>query len=146
MRYIGMWLGVFITITLLARAESEALPLLAAPFGATAVLLFALPTSPLARFKNVLGGHMITAAIGVMAANLPFEGWWIAGAAVATGIVAMVVSDTIHPPAGANPLVALALPEVGWEFILFPVGIGALIMFFISTLYYKGYSRLGASQ
>lgn len=88
-------------------ATLTGLPLLIAPFGATAVLLFAVPASPLAQPSNVIGGYVIAIAAALAAASL-FPGmWWAAGTAVGLAIAAMVAFRLTHPPAGAIPLLAL---------------------------------------
>jgi CBS-domain-containing membrane protein len=86
------------------------LPLLIAPLGATAVLLFGQPASPLAQPINIFGGYLLATILGV-AAVLAFPGiWWVAGMAVGIAIAVMLMFRITHPPAGAVPLVALASP------------------------------------
>jgi CBS-domain-containing membrane protein len=86
------------------------LPLLIAPLGATAVLLFGQPASPLAQPVNIFGGYLLATIVGVAAA-IAFPGIWLVGA-VAVGLVIalMLALRVTHPPAGAVPLVALAAP------------------------------------
>lgn len=87
------------------------LPLLIAPLGATAVLLFGQPTSPLAQPINIFGGYLLATIVAV-AAVLAFPGVWLAGAvAVGLAIALMLALRVTHPPAGAVPLVALAAPS-----------------------------------
>jgi CBS-domain-containing membrane protein len=86
------------------------LPLLIAPLGATVVLLFGQPASPLAQPMNIFGGYLLATTLGVSAA-LAFPGtWWIAALAVGVAIAGMLMLRITHPPAGAVPLVALASP------------------------------------
>lgn len=86
------------------------LPLLIAPLGATVVLLFGQPASPLAQPINIFGGYLLATALGVAAA-LAFPGlWWVAALAVGISIAGMLMLRITHPPAGAVPLVALAAP------------------------------------
>ena len=94
-------------------ASVTGLPLLIAPLGATAVLLFGQPASPLAQPMNIFAGYLVATLIGVGAA-LAFPGVW-AGAAIAVGlsIVLMATLRVTHPPAGAVPLVATAAPYQG---------------------------------
>jgi len=78
-----------------------------APFGASCVILFALPEAPLAQPKNVVFGHFLTALSGMLVAHfLPITPLTIA-LATGVGVGLMVVTKTTHPPAGANPLVIL---------------------------------------
>lgn len=86
------------------------LPLLIAPLGATAVLLFGQPASPLAQPINIFGGYLLATIVAVAAA-LAFPGVWLAAAvAVGVAIAVMLAMRVTHPPAGAVPLVALAAP------------------------------------
>jgi CBS-domain-containing membrane protein len=91
-------------------ASLTELPLLIAPLGATAVLLFGQPASPLAQPINIFGGYLLATVIAVTAA-LAFPGLWLAAAiAVGLAIAVMLALRVTHPPAGAVPLVALAAP------------------------------------
>lgn len=104
------------------------LPLLIAPFGATAVLLFGQPASPLAQPANIFGGYLIASVIaaGAVAA---FPGmWWAAAIAVGLAISLMLMLRVTHPPAGAIPLVASASPLHGpMLFAVVLVGSASLI-------------------
>lgn len=85
--------------------ELVAMPLLMAPLGATSVLLFAVPDSPLSQPANVIGGHLVAALLGLaLHAFLP-NTWWAAGVAVGVVIAATILMRVTHPPAGADPLV-----------------------------------------
>ena len=76
------------------------------PFGASAVLLFALPAGPLSQPINVVAGHMLCAVIGLALAYLLPESFIGAGLAVGLSIAAMMAARITHPPAGAMTLVA----------------------------------------
>ncbi|MBB5752673.1 HPP family protein [Prosthecomicrobium pneumaticum] len=106
------------------------LPLLIAPFGATAVLLFGQPASPLAQPINVFGGYLLAAAIGVVAV-LAFPGSLVA-TAIAVGLVIalMLALRVTHPPAGAIPIVAAAAPAAPAAlFAVVLIGSASLIAF-----------------
>ena len=93
-----------------ALSSLTGLPLLIAPLGATVVLLFGQPASPLAQPINIFGGYLLATIIGVAVA-LFFPGiWWVAAVAVGAVIAGMLMLRITHPPAGAVPLVALASP------------------------------------
>ncbi|CAM4123892.1 HPP family protein [Acinetobacter pragensis] len=100
-----------------------------APFGASCVLLYAVPQSPLAQPRNVIFGHGISAAIGLcIAMYFPLS---IFSTAIAVGlaIASMQYFRCVHPPAGANPLLILLTAqavEYDWSFLLFPVLSGAI--------------------
>lgn len=117
-------------------------PMLMAPFGASCVILFAIPEVPLAQPRNVVGGHFITALTGLVAVHcLPVNPVTIA-LAVGIGVSLMVVTKTTHPPAGANPLVILLSHTIlPWSFLLFPVVLGALALVILATLYHPFTTR-----
>ena len=101
--------------------------LLMAPFGATCVLLFSLPASPLAQPINVIGGHLVSITIGlVLHSFLPID-WWSLSIAVGIAISVMAVLRVTHPPAGADPIVVF-FSSPGWEYLIFPVFIGSIIL------------------
>ena len=109
---------------------------LAGSFGSSMVLLFGFPESPFAQPKNVFFGHLISAFAGVLV-------FWILGySAISLGlgvglaIFLMMVTDTIHPPAGANPIIAILVAK-GMSFIIMPVAIGAFFIVLFAVIYNK---------
>jgi CBS-domain-containing membrane protein len=139
-------IGAALCIFLLAQAEAivPAYVGLMAPFGATMVILFALPKSPLAQPKNILGGHLLTSFVGLMTLHF----WEVTplsmAVSVGVGISLMMITNTLHPPAGANPLLILSL-NVSWSFLLTPVLTGCLMIILFGWLYHNGVSRVGYS-
>lgn len=107
-------------------------------FGATAVLLFGAPGSPLAQPWNVLVGHLISACIGVAAFKLLGTGWLAAALAVSLAIFAMQMARAVHPPGGASALIAVAgsptVHDLGWLYPLFPVGVGAAVLLAVALV------------
>jgi len=130
--------GAFIAIVaLLYLTEVTGHLLIMASFGASCVLLFALPEAPLAQPKNVVGGHCITALVGLLAAHFLPASPLITALAVGAGIGLMVLSGTTHPPAGGNPLIILlGMPDAPWSFLLFPVLGGTVLLVMIASLYH----------
>lgn len=111
---------------------NPALPWLVASMGASAVLVFMLPASPLAQPWPVFGGHLIAAVIGGIAhALLPLP-WLAAALAVGCSIAAMSIARCLHPPAGGTALLtALATPAVaatGAQFLLAPLLLNIVIL------------------
>ncbi|RJF77560.1 HPP family protein [Azospirillum cavernae] len=84
------------------------LPMLLAPFGATCVLIFAATDSHLAQPRSVIGGYLVSALVGVIALSLLGSSPWVVALSVGTAIAAMQLTRTLHAPAGAMPLLALA--------------------------------------
>lgn len=111
-------------------------PLLIAPFGASAVLLFATHDSPLAQPANVVGGHIIGALVGLtLHAVLPGT-WWAAALGVGLAITLMSFLRLTHPPAGGNPLVVFASdPSIG--FLFAPVMLGSVCLVATACLYHR---------
>ncbi|ELR8729114.1 HPP family protein [Vibrio vulnificus] len=99
--------------------------LLMAPFGATAVLVFGVPNSPLAQPKNVIFGHLLTAFVGLFFVH--YVGVNPINLALASGLAVsvMLLTKTTHPPAGANPLLIMMTGQ-NWDFLLTPVLLGAV--------------------
>jgi CBS domain-containing membrane protein len=112
--------------------DGVALPLLIAPMGASAVLLFAASNSPLAQPWNVIGGNMIAALVGV------FTYMWLkdpiaaSGIALAGSIALMSLLGCLHPPSGAIALTAVlggqAVHDLGYTFVLWPVGVNTALL------------------
>lgn len=122
-------------LSLLDSTLKEAIMLMA-PFGATAVLVFGLPDSPLAQPKNVILGHLITAIIGIAFVQLIGVTPITLAIATGLGVSAMLLTKTTHPPAGANPLLIM-LSGQSWGFLITPVLLGAIIIVLIGKVMQK---------
>lgn len=121
-------LGGLLAIGMVAwLSQASGMPWLMAPFGATCVLVFGLPASPLSQPANVIGGHLLSTALGLLAATLLPDAWWAGAVAVGLAIALMQMLRVTHPPAGADPLVVLA-GHAGWDFLLFPVLVGSILL------------------
>ncbi|MBE1424486.1 CBS-domain-containing membrane protein [Desulfomicrobium macestii] len=113
--------------------------LLIGSFGATAVLVYGAIRSPLAQPRNVLGGHVLSAIIGVCAQQVLGEAPWLAAAvAVATAIAAMHLTKTLHPPGGATALIAViggdSVHSLGYMYALVPAGLGAVVLLLVALV------------
>lgn len=129
-------LGAGLTIGLLAffdTLQSDYL-LLMAPFGASTVLVFGVPDSPLAQPKNVIFGHVLTAFIGLCFLHFVGVTPLTMGVATGLGVSAMLLTGTTHPPAGANP-VLIMLTAPSWSFIVTPVLAGAIFVVLIGKIF-----------
>lgn len=114
---------------ILLGANSAVLPVLVAPLGASAVLVFAVPASPLAQPRAVIGGNLLSAAIGLALGQAIGQPVLAAGLAVGTAIAVMSVARCLHPPGGACALLC-ALGAAGseawsWPYLL-PIAINVL--------------------
>ncbi len=110
-----------------------ALPWLVAPLGASAVLVFCVPASPLAQPWPVIGGDLLSALVGLAAGHIFGTPWIAAGAAVGTAIAVMTLTRCLHPPGGACALLC-ALGATGpehWTYahmIPFAANVGTLVL------------------
>jgi CBS-domain-containing membrane protein len=124
------YLGSFIGIGALAYLSiASGYPVIAAPFGAAAVLVFAVPNSPLAQPRNLILGNLIGAIVSVLMVFLFGSESWVMALSVATAIKMMQLTKTLHPPGGAVALVGV-LSNATWSFILTPVLLGSIILLF----------------
>lgn len=108
-------------------------------FGASAVLIFGATNSPLAQPRNLIGGHFVSAVVGVCVHKLLPGQLWIASAtAVALAIVGMQITKTLHPPGGATALIANIGSEkikaLGFMYVLSPVMSGIMILFVVALI------------
>ena len=131
-------LGAFLCISFIAFINSydDFNTWLIPPFGATMVLVMAVYESPLAQPKNIFFGHILSALSGVLIYFFLGMSFLSIGLAVAISVWAMMITKTIHPPAGANPIIAI-LGGKGISFILLPVATGALIIIVFAVIYNK---------
>ncbi len=109
---------------------------IAAPFGASCVLIFTAPEAPLSQPANVIAGHMLSTAIGLLAQTVLPASWWSTALAVGIAIAAMAALRVTHPPAGADPIVVMAAGS-SWTFLLTPVLIGAVTLVIVGALFHK---------
>jgi CBS-domain-containing membrane protein len=112
-------------------------PLLMAPFGASCVLLFSVPNSPLSQPVNVVGGHLLATLVGLLVRLYLPDTWWAAALAVGLAILLMGALRMTHPPAGADPIVVLAT-HPGLDFLIMPVLIGSVALVVIASLFHAG--------
>ena len=131
-------LGAFLCISIIAFVHSfDAFNIwLIPPFGATMVLVMAVHESPLAQPKNIFFGHILSAASGVLIYSILGMSFLTIGLAVAVSVWVMMVTKTVHPPAGANPIIVI-MGGKGLSFILLPVTTGAIIIILFAIIFNK---------
>jgi len=138
------WLGSFLGMGLIAAIHQELvshgdLLFLIGSFGASAVLVFGAIRSPLAQPRNLVGGHVLSALVGV-ACYQALGDWPVLAMAlaVATAIALMHYTRTLHPPGGATALIAVIgserIHDLGYWFALVPAGSGAVAMLAVGLL------------
>ncbi|RPD47115.1 HPP family protein [Hymenobacter sediminis] len=139
------FVGSFAGIGLLGWLHSSLLSasdniFLIASFGASSVLIYGIINSPLAQPRNLIGGHVLCALVGVTVQRyLPLPMWVTAALAVSSSIVLMQVTRTLHPPGGATALMAVIgsdkLKALGYGFVLCPVLTGVVILLLVAIVF-----------
>jgi CBS domain-containing membrane protein len=131
---LGALVGILVAggVARVLPGGSEVLPYLVAPMGASAVLLFAVPASPLAQPWPVVGGNLVSTAVGLGAAWLFDDALLAAGVGVGAAIGTMMLLNCLHPPGGACALVAAtaspAVQDQGLVFVAMPVTVNTLAL------------------
>ncbi len=139
------FLGSFIGLGIIAFLQYKAFPqqelvFLIGSFGASCVLVYGVIESPLAQPRNLVGGHLVSAIIGVTVQKLLPDVIWIAAPlAVSLSIVLMQVTKTLHPPGGATALIAVtggpAVTGLGFWYVLNPVLSGVTVLLAIALIF-----------
>jgi CBS domain-containing membrane protein len=139
------FLGSFIGIAIIAYLQSRTLPqsdvvYLIGSFGASSVLIYGVIQSPLAQPRNLVGGHIISAIVGVTIAKfVPDILWLMAALSVSISIVLMQLTKTLHPPGGATALIAVTgsteIKNLGYWYVLMPVLSGVLILLLVALIF-----------
>lgn len=116
-------------------------PLVVAPLGASAVLVFVVPSSPMAQPWPVMGGNIISTLVGVGVYKAIPDIGIAASLAVGLAILTMSLCRCLHPPGGASALTAVigsdAIHSLGFEFALLPVGVNSISLVLAGLLFHK---------
>ena len=139
------FLGSFIGIAILAYIQSihfkgnDAVYLIGS-FGASSVLVYGIIQSPFSQPRNLVGGHLISALIGVSVHKLAPDIIWIAAPlAVSLSIIFMQITKTLHPPGGATALIAIIgsdkIKNLGYMYVVSPVLVGVLILLITALIF-----------
>jgi CBS domain-containing membrane protein len=139
--FLGSFVGVGLIgiLTTLHLGAHDNLFLIGS-FGASSVLIYGIVNSPLAQPRNLIGGHVICALVGVTVQLLiPEETWLAASLAVSISIVMMQITKTLHPPGGATALIATIGSEkikaLGYWYVLSPIFTGVMILFLVALIF-----------
>ena len=138
--WVGAFLGIgFVSLVSQYAIAKTDLVLVIGSFGASAVLIYGAIKSPLAQPRNFVGGHVVSAIIGVTCYKLfPSQVWLASSLAVATAIALMHATKTLHPPGGATSLIAVIgsskIHALGYLYAIVPAGIGAVMMLVVALL------------
>jgi len=144
MEVLWSWVGSFLGIAAVSlihynTLDRSGLVMIIGSFGASAVLIYGAIRSPLAQPRNLIGGHVLSAIIGVTAFKLFGQQPWLAASiAVSTSIALMHLTKTLHPPGGATALIAVigsdSIHNLGYLYVLMPAALGAIVMLLIALV------------
>jgi len=133
---LGAGLGMGLAAALSQAVMAPGLPWLVAPLGASAVLVFGLPASPLAQPWAVVGGNTVSALIGIACLQgLALPAQAVAAIAVALAIAAMFLLRCLHPPGGAAALLMVLTATTDWHFAAQPVALNSLLLVLAGMAY-----------
>ena len=110
-----------------ALSDQASFPLMFVPFATSIVLVMGTPDAQPAQPRALVGGHLISAAVGLLTLSITGPSPWMAALAVGLAMVAMHATRTFHPPAGIDPLIVVA-QDMPWSFLIAPVAVGALLL------------------
>ena len=141
---IGAVIGIAAT-GLVARwmggSDTSASMLMIASMGASAVLVFAVPASPLAQPWPVIGGNIVSAGVGVAIAHLIDDPMLGGGVAVGAAIAMMSLLRCLHPPGGGTALIpvlaGLGAPAASWLFPILPVALNAALLLVVAWTFHR---------
>lgn len=115
-------------------------PLMTIPFATSIVLVMGSPEAEPAQPRELVGGHLVSALVGLLMVKLAGPSPWIAALAVGLAMVAMHLTGTFHPPAGINPLLVV-VNDMSWSYLAVPVAIGALLLLVFAFVWHNAVCR-----
>ncbi len=129
-----------VTYTSLQLADTSSTIVLLASMGASSVLLFGLPNSPLAKPWSFVGGHLISACVGLLCSHLFTDLALMAAVTIGIVLFVMYIFECMHPPGGATalvPVIAASDQVLGYDFLLYPVALNVFVMLAVALLLNK---------
>jgi CBS-domain-containing membrane protein len=111
-------------------------PLAVIPFATSIVLVMGLPDARPAQPRALVGGHLVSALVGLMVVKVAGPHGWAAALAVGLAMLAMHETDTFHPPAGSNPLL-IVLNGLSWPFLVVSVAVGAAMLALFALAWHR---------
>lgn len=125
--YIGILLISYIGL------ETDLFPLYA-PYGASAVLLYGAPAAPFSQPRSLIGGHALAGLVGVTVYNLFGMDFMSIAFAVALAVALMILTKTVHPPAGATAFLGVTASNGAFMWVLAPVLAGAVVLLLVALV------------
>ena len=139
--FVGSFIGLgLISMLQFKNFTPQDYVFLIGSFGASSVLVYGVIESPLPQPRNLIGGHVVSALVGVSIQKLFPDLIWIAAPlAVSLSIIMMQVTKTLHPPGGATALIAIAgsekVKELGYWYVVSPVLLGTIILLITALVF-----------
>jgi|TARA_B110000259_G_C13908515_1_gene359877 CBS-domain-containing membrane protein len=130
--YIGLSVAFVICVLSVLTFDSSVGVWLTFSFGSTALILFVFHDSEFSKPKNVFFGHLVSIAIGILFNQYMGISAISLGLSVGLSVTLMMYLKIVHPPAAANPLIAL-FADVSYDFILFPIVSGCVVLIILSS-------------
>jgi CBS-domain-containing membrane protein len=115
-------------------------PLAIIPFATSIALVIGSPEAEPAQPRALVGGHVVATLVGLAMVQLTGPSAWAAAVAVGLAMLAMYLTDTLHPPAGIDPLLVVS-NSLPWSFLLVPVLAGALLLTAFAYLWHRWLGR-----
>ncbi|MDX3774193.1 HPP family protein [Chromatiaceae bacterium AAb-1] len=135
---LAAFIALFVvTLTSQQLADTTSTIILLASMGASSVLLFGLPNSPLAKPWSFAAGHLISALVGICCAHWFSDLALMAAATIGICLFMMYLFECMHPPGGATalvPVIASTEQLLGYDFLLYPVALNVLVMLAVSLI------------
>lgn len=135
---LGAAAGISIALALAGPAVN---PFLLASLGGSAVFLFGLTRAPAAQPRALFGGHLGGALIGIACYQAFGDALWVYALAQVLALVYMLLAKTVHPPAGANPIL-MVYAHAGWSALWQPVFVGVLSLALVAVVWSRLYPGL----
>jgi CBS-domain-containing membrane protein len=110
------------------------------PFATSIVLVMGAPEAKPSQPRALAGGHVLSAAVGLLVVTLVGPQPWAAAVAVGLAMIVMHATDTFHPPAGINPLLVV-INDRSWSFLFIPVASGVAILIAFAFLWHNSARR-----
>lgn len=124
-------------VALLGLAGSSIdLTLVFLAFAPSCLLVLVLPEAPVSQPIAVLGGHLVSATVGLGISSLPHDGWWVGPLAATASVLAMLVLRVLHPPAVANAVI-VSVTSPGWGYLLAPALPAAVLIVVFGLIWHR---------
>ncbi|MFT7194148.1 MAG: CBS domain-containing membrane protein [Rheinheimera aquimaris] len=147
---LAAFIALFIvTYTSMQLADMAGTTVLLASMGASSVLLFGLPNSPLAKPWSFVGGHLISASIGLLCSHLFTDLALMAAVTIGCVLFVMYLFECMHPPGGATalvPVIASTDTVLSFDFLLYPVALNVFVMLAVALLLQKFWLKHGMQK